>query len=131
MCLPPWLGKTFRFTVFRLLENAFVKLPPPLPRPPLPPPLHDLIISPCVKQPHHHKFAQKSLFPYAKLFKEISPLILLRGRIYYALCSYLFPFLNVSSLSFAVQTMAFQAKLYTHCVLPKSYSVVMKFPKLF
>ena len=95
------------------------------------PPLHDLIISLHVNQPHHHIFGQKSLFPYAKFFKEISPPILLRGRIYYALCSYLFPFLNTSSLSFVVQTMAFQAKLYTHCVLPKSYSVVRKFPELF
>ena len=125
-------GKNFQIYSVQIIGKCICETPPPLPRPPpLPPPLHDLIISPCVKQPHHHKFAQKSLFPYAKLFKEISPLILLRGRIYYALCSYLFPFLNVSSLSFVVQTMAFQAKLYTHCVLPKSYSVVMKFPKLF
>ena len=26
MCLPPWPGKIFRFTVFSLLENVFVKL---------------------------------------------------------------------------------------------------------
>ena len=32
-----------------------------------PPSLHDLIISPHVKHPPH-KFSQKSLFPYAKLF---------------------------------------------------------------
>ena len=27
MNIPPWLGKIFRFTMFRLLENEFVKLP--------------------------------------------------------------------------------------------------------
>ena len=27
LLVPPWLGKTFRLLVLRLLENAFVKLP--------------------------------------------------------------------------------------------------------
>ena len=42
-----------------------------------PPSLHDLIIRPHVKQ-SPHKFAQKSLFPHEKLFKEKKgpPLIL-------------------------------------------------------
>ena len=119
-------GKNFQIYNVQMIGKCICETPPPPP-----PPLHDLIISLHVNQPHHHKFGQKSLFPYAKFFKEISPPILLRGRIYYALCSYHFPFLNVSPLSFVVQTMAFQAKLYTHCVLPKSYSVVMKFPELF
>ena len=35
--IPSWLEKSLRFTVFRLLENAFVKLPCPY---------HDLIINP-------------------------------------------------------------------------------------
>ena len=29
MNIPPWLSKNFRFTVFRLLENAFCETPPP------------------------------------------------------------------------------------------------------
>ena len=28
--IPPWLGKIFKFTVFRLLENAFCETPYPL-----------------------------------------------------------------------------------------------------
>ena len=28
--IPPWLGTVFRFTVFRLLENAFCETPSPL-----------------------------------------------------------------------------------------------------
>ena len=43
----PWLGKPFRFTMFRLLENAFVKFPPPLH------PQHDLTIRPPMcNNPH-------------------------------------------------------------------------------
>ena len=40
------------------------------------------------------------------------------------------PILNVSSLTFVVQAMVFQAKLPSHYVL-KSYSMVMTFFKLF
>ena len=36
---------------------------------------------------------------------------------HYALSSYLFPFLKVSSLTFVVQTMVFQAKLPSQCVI--------------
>ena len=80
-----------------------------------PPPLRDLTIRLHVKQ-LHHKFVQKSLFPHAKLFQEKYPSILLRGRRYYALSSYFFPFLKVASLTFMVQTMVFQAKVLSHCV---------------
>ena len=38
--IPSWLVKILRFTVFRLLENAFVKLPCPY---------HDLIINPLCR----------------------------------------------------------------------------------
>ena len=69
------------------------------------------------------KFAQKSLFPISK----VPPW---GGRRYYALSSYICPFLKVSSLTFVLQAMAFQAKLPNHCVL-KSYSTVIKFFKLF
>ena len=48
-----WLEKSLRFTVFRLLENAFVKLPCPY---------HDLIINlPCRTGPK--KLTQNILFP--------------------------------------------------------------------
>ena len=50
---PSWLTKVLGFTVFRLLENGFVKLPCPF---------HDLIINlPCRTVPH--KFAKNNLFP--------------------------------------------------------------------
>ena len=52
--IPSWSGKVFKFTVFRLLENGFVKLPRPW---------KDLIINPlCRTNPH--KFFRKSLFPH-------------------------------------------------------------------
>ena len=35
---------------------------------------------------------------------------------HYALSSYLFPFLKVSSLTFVIQTMTFQAKLHSYIV---------------
>ena len=40
LCIPLWLTKIFRFTIFRVLKNVFSKLPCPW---------HDLIISPHVK----------------------------------------------------------------------------------
>ena len=52
-----------------------------------------------------HSFFMKKKCP--NIFKE---------RRLYALSSYLFPFLKVSSITFVVQTMAFQAKLPSHCV---------------
>ena len=52
--IPSWSGKVFKFTVFRLLENGFAKLPRPW---------NDLIINPlCRTNPH--KFFRKSLFPH-------------------------------------------------------------------
>ena len=52
--IPSWSGKVFKFTVFRLLENGFAKLPHPW---------NDLIINPlCRTNPH--KFFRKSLFPH-------------------------------------------------------------------
>ena len=39
------------------------------------------------------------------------------GRKHYALSSYLFTFLKVSSLTFLVQTMAFQINLLSQCIL--------------
>ena len=56
--ISPSLGKTFGFIVFRLLENAFVKLSLPL---------HNAIISPpCRATPHN--FAPKSLSPKKSFF---------------------------------------------------------------
>ena len=46
------------------------------------------------------------------------------GRGDYALSSYLFLFLKVSTLIFAVQSMTFQVKLPNHCL--KSYSMFLK-----
>ena len=92
MCPPQWLGKILKFIVFKLLENAFVKLFPPLAWP-------------------NHKS------PYWKAFlREKSPILGGRGRRHYALSSELFPFVKVSSLTFVVQTMAFQANPISHCV---------------
>ena len=45
------------------------------------------------------------------------------GIRHYALSSYLSPFLKVSSLTFEVQTMAFQAKLPSKCVF-KVFKVI-------
>ena len=55
--IPPWLGNIFRFTVFTLLKNAFVKLSP----------WHDLIISTPMWNTTPHRFSQKSLSPCRKL----------------------------------------------------------------
>ena len=70
-----------------------------------------------------HKFARKRLFLHAKSFKKKVPPyfggrtpIWMRMK-HYALSSYLFPFLKVSSLTFVVQTMVFQAKLPSQCVI--------------
>ena len=62
--IPPWWGKVFRFTKFRLLENALVKhrhLP-----------WHDLIISPPYR-PTQNKFAKKGFSPHEKVFLEKIP----------------------------------------------------------
>ena len=76
-----------------------------------PPSLHDLIIKSHVKQPlTRHKFAQKMFSPWKAFLREKRPPILSEGRRYYALSSYLFPFLKVSSLISVVQTKAFQSR---------------------
>ena len=85
VCIPPWLGKFFRFTVLRLLNKSFLKLSLPS--------CHDLIISPPCKLPPINlpEFILESFFEKKQ-----------RGEIwegYYALSSYLFPFLKVLSLS--------------------------------
>ena len=104
MNLPP-LGKIFRFSV-QIIEKCICET--------FPPPLHDLIISPHVKQPIiilHKKVCSPFLrkkYPQTFLF--------FGGGGHYALSSYLFPFLKVSSLTFVVQTTALQAKLPTHCL---------------
>ena len=73
---------------------------------PLTSPLHDLIISAHVKK----------FFPHAKHFyKNSSPIICRGERKQYALSSYLFPFLKVSSKTFVAQTTTFQAKLPSDC----------------
>ena len=59
----------FGFTVFRLLENAFMKLPPSR---------HDLIISPRCKTTH--KLAPKNLPPHKKAFLVKHPPTLGGGR---------------------------------------------------
>ena len=65
VCLPLWPKKIFRFTLFKLLEKAFVKVSP----------LHDLIIRSHVKGPppppppptkKKKKIAKKSLFPHVE-----------------------------------------------------------------
>ena len=66
----PWLMKVFRFRVFKVLENAFVKLPLPA--------WHNLITSPpCITRTiRTHKFALKSLNPHKKPFLEkVSPML--------------------------------------------------------
>ena len=50
--------KFFRFTVFTLLKNAFLKLSP----------WYDLIINPPFQNNIPHKFSQKNLSLYEKLF---------------------------------------------------------------
>ena len=72
MNIQPWLGKIFKFTVFRLLENAFLKLTP---SPPPPSSWHDLIISPPWRtHPSPDEFPPKSLSPHEKLlFGKKSP----------------------------------------------------------
>ena len=77
--------------------------------------MHDLIISPQVKDPH--QFTQKQFVPLCKAFLiKKPPYTLGGGRRHYALSSYLFQFLKVSSLTFVVQTVAFQAKKPSQCV---------------
>ena len=51
--IPSWLAKILRFTIFRLLENAFVKLPCPY---------HDLIINPPYRTVPNN-FTQNNLSP--------------------------------------------------------------------
>ena len=104
MCLPPWSQKILRFTVFRLLENAFVKLPPS------PPSLHDLFLSPHVKHPPIN--FPKKFVPQRKAFlkkRKKVPILFCLFIVFYFFCfpyyfclslsSYVFPFLKVSSLS--------------------------------
>ena len=81
-------------------------------------PLH-LIINLHVKHPPINlpkkvrsamqSFSRKTLTPFPYFWRIGS------GR-HYSFSSYIFPFLKVSSLTFMVQTMTFQAKLPTHCV---------------
>ena len=110
MCLLQWSGKIFRFPEYRLLENAFVKL----------------FLTPCMIgslfpiQNIPHKFAQKRLFPPCNFFyrKKLPHTFFFLGkeRSHYDLSSYFFQFLKVLFLTLVVQTMAFQAKLPSHCV---------------
>ena len=85
------------------------------------PPLHDLIISPHLKH-HPINLPKKVCSPMQSFFKKkFPPPLYFGGRggggwRHYALSSYLFPFLKVSSLTFAVQSMVFQAKLPSQCV---------------
>ena len=53
--IPPWLGKIFRFTLLRSLENAVVKL--------LLQPSHDLIISPPMQNKLPHKSFPQNFVP--------------------------------------------------------------------
>ena len=89
------------------MENVFVKLS-------LAPWLwYDLIVSPHVKQPPINLPKKVCSSMTRFLFKKkVPPYILWRGGMrHYVLSSYLFPFLKVSSLTFEVQTIVFQAKL--------------------
>ena len=54
-------GEIFPISSVQIIEKCILES--------FPPPLHDLIISSHVKQPHY-KLAQKSMFPHAKLFHE-------------------------------------------------------------
>ena len=65
-----------------------------------PPPLHDLMISLHVKQPQG--ICPKKFVSLCQAFLKKSPYIFWWGK-------------TLSSLTFVVQTMAFQAKLYSHC----------------
>ena len=81
--------------------------------------LHDLIITSHVKQLPIN-LPKKVCCPMQSFFKKKDPLYFRRvgrrGRRYYSLSSYISPFLKVSSLTFVIQTLTFQAKLPSHCV---------------
>ena len=65
------------------------------------------------------------------IFKKKVPHIWGKAWRNYVLSSYFFPFLIVSFVTFVVQTMTFEAKLSSLCVLIQLYSMVMKLSKLF
>ena len=78
MNIPPWMGKIFRFTMFRLRENVFMKLPSPCPParlPACPPPPLGMIWS--LVTPSRTTFlcksVQKSFSGHEKHFLEKSP----------------------------------------------------------
>ena len=96
MCLPPWLGEIFRFTLFKLLKRTCETFPPSL---------HDLIIRPHVKQ-SPHKFAKKFFSPKKSFFERKKVSFTFGGRRHYALSSYALG----SFLTSMVQAMAFQSK---------------------
>ena len=134
MCLPPWSQKILRFTVFRLLENAFVKLPPS------PPSLHDLFLSPHVKHPPIN--FPKKFVPQRKAFFKKRKKVPILFCLFIVFYFFLFPilFLSFSVFIFFPISKSFIPKCYklwsfrqnyTVNVSLKSYSMVTKFSKLF
>ena len=68
--IPSWLPKNSRlYTVFRLLQNAFMKLPHPW---------HDLIINPPCRTAHQKKKKEKNCPPSSmkSIYKKVTPCFL-------------------------------------------------------